>query len=159
MGRTKVNTEITRIIMLRETGGGRPPVRTGECDCGILEDVVDGLNKVIGEDEDAEVIEVGAEEAAAAPAEGEEGAEGGDDMSPVQGLTMTLMLIDARIEELYNQILTELDEEKRATAFEELTNLKDISLQMNDVIAKMVEEDPESEDGKRKVQKLVDRDV
>ena len=45
-------------------------------------------------------------------------------MSPVQGLTMTLMLIDARIEELYNQILTELDEEKRTTAFEELTNLK-----------------------------------
>lgn len=171
--RTKVNTEITRIIMLRETGGTprRPP--TGECDCGILEDVVIGLNKVIGEDEDAEVIEAGAEEAtgddvapaddaAAAPAEGEEGAEGaegGDDMSPVQGLTMTLMLIDTRIEELYNQILTELDEEKRTTAFEELTNLKDISLQMNDVIAKMVEEDPESEDGKRKVQKLVDRDV
>ena len=30
---------------------------------------------------------------------------------------------------------------------------------MNDIIAKMVEEDPESEDGKRKVQKLVDRDV
>ena len=45
-------------------------------------------------------------------------------MSPVQGLTMTLMLIDTRIEELYNQILTELDEEKRTTAFEELTNLK-----------------------------------
>ena len=37
--------------------------------------------------------------------------------------------------------------------------IQDISLQMNDVIAKMVEEDPESEDGKRKVQKLVDRDV
>merc|ERR1712172_396108 len=137
---------------------------TGECDCGILEDVVVGLNKVIGEDEDAEVIEAGAEEATgddAAPAdeEGAEGAEGEDDMSPVQGLTMTLMLIDARIEELYNQILTELDEEKRTTAFEELTNLKDISLQMNDVIAKLVEEDPESEEGKRKVQKLVDRDV
>jgi len=171
--RTKVNTEITRIIMLRESGprSTRPP--TGDCDCGILEDVVVGLNKVIGEGEGAEVIEVGAEEAtgddaapaddaAAAPAEGEEsaeGAEGGDDMSPVQGLTMTLMLIDARIEELYNQILTELDEEKRTTAFEELTNLKDISLQMNDVIAKLVEEDPESEDGKRKIQKLVDRDV
>lgn len=171
--RTKVNTEITRIIMLRESGGPRRSPPTGECDCGILEDVVDGLNKVIGEDGDAEVIEAGAEEAtgddaapaddaAAAPAEGEEGAEGaegGDDMSPIQGLTMTLMLIDARIEELYNQILTELDEEKRTTAFEELTNLKDISLQMNDVIAKLVEEDPESEDGKRKIQKLVDRDV
>ena len=30
---------------------------------------------------------------------------------------------------------------------------------MNDVIAKLVEEDPETEDGKRKIQKLVDRDV
>ena len=45
--------------MLRETGGTirRPP--TGECDCGILEDVVVGLNGVIGEDTDAEVIEEG----------------------------------------------------------------------------------------------------
>lgn len=170
--RTQVNTEITRIIMLRETGGPGVTTKTGDCDCGILEEVVTGLNGVIGkdkDDKDAEVIEAGAEEAAgedpapaddaaAAPAEGEEGAEGaegGDDMSPVQGLTMTLMLIDARIEELYNQILTELDEETRTTAFEELTNLKDISLQMNDVITKMVEADPASD----KVQKLIDRDV
>ena len=38
-------------------------------------------------------------------------------------------------------------------------SFQDISLQMNDVIAKMIEEDPEKEDGKRKIQKLVDRDV
>ena len=56
-----MNTEITRIIMLRETGNPRSRPPTGECDCGVLEDVVDGLNKVIGEDEDedAEVIEAG----------------------------------------------------------------------------------------------------
>jgi len=175
--RTKVNTEITRIIMLRETGIRRS-IPTGECDCGILEDIVDGLNTVIGNDkENTEVIEEGAKEDAGDGAEdaagdaageaagedagagGEAGGEEGGDVSPVEGLTMTLMMIDQRIEELYNQILTELDEEKRTTAFEELTNLKDISLQMNDVIAKMVTEDPESEDGKRKIQKLVDRDV
>ena len=56
-----MNTEITRIIMLRETGRIKTNRPTGECDCGILEDVVDGLNQVIGEDEDedAEVIEAG----------------------------------------------------------------------------------------------------
>ena len=56
-----MNTEITRIIMLRETG--KTPIRpkSGECDCGVLEDVVDGLNGVIGgdEDTDAEIIEEG----------------------------------------------------------------------------------------------------
>ena len=54
-----MNTEITRIIMLRESGGRIRTTPTGECDCGILEDVVVGLNGVIGEDEDAEVIEEG----------------------------------------------------------------------------------------------------
>ena len=57
--RTKVNTEITRIIMLRETGIIRTTRPEGECDCGILEEVVDGLNGVIGEDTDAEIIEEG----------------------------------------------------------------------------------------------------
>ena len=59
---------------------------------------------------------------AAAPADGE-GAEGGE-MSPVQGLTMTLMTIDARIKDLYSQILTELDEAKRTKDSEELLMLK-----------------------------------
>ena len=45
--------------MLRETGIRRS-IPTGECDCGILEDIVDGLNTVIGDDkEDTEVIEEG----------------------------------------------------------------------------------------------------
>ena len=45
-------------------------------------------------------------------------------MSPVQGLTMTLMTIDARIKDLYSQILTELDEAKRTKDSEELLMLK-----------------------------------
>ena len=80
-------------------------------------------------------------------------------MNPIEGLTMVLMDIDARIGALYNEILSELDEEKRAGASEELQNLKEISGQLNEVISKMVDADPESEDGKRKVEKLVERDV
>ena len=37
---------------------------------------------------------------------------------------MVLMDIDSRIGELYNEILSELDEEKRTEASEELQNLK-----------------------------------
>ena len=80
-------------------------------------------------------------------------------MDPVAGLTMVLMMIDARIGELYTEILSELDEEKRTVASEELQYLKDISAQLNEVISKMVDADPESEDGQRKISKLVDRDV
>ena len=65
--------------MLREAGSTPRRAPEGECDCGILSQVVEGLNKVIGEDEDAEVVEEGAEETAEeAPEESaEEGAEGG----------------------------------------------------------------------------------
>jgi len=158
--RTKVNVEITRIIMLRETGIVRPK-SDGDCDCGILKDIVDGLNKVVNSgEEETEVVEVGDEEGAEevpeeeTPAE-EEGAEdsGEGEMSPIEGLTMVLMDIDARIGSLYNEILSELDEEKRSVASEELQNLKEISSQLNEVISKMVDSDAE------KMVKLVDRDV
>jgi len=180
--RTTVNTEITRIIMLRETDFVQPRTPEGDCDCGILGDIVEGLDGVInpGGGDDATVVEAGpddgagddavpADDAAApaddaaetAPADGEDadGAAEGGEMSPVEGLTMTLMIIDARIAELYNQILTELDEEKRTKDSGELTMLKDFSLQLNDIVSKMVKEDPESDTGKKKVQRLVDRDV
>ena len=46
--RTKVNGEITRIIMLRETGNTGVVPRDGDCDCGILGEIVEGLGKVTG---------------------------------------------------------------------------------------------------------------
>lgn len=130
--RTKVNGEITRIIMLRETGSIPKRSSSDECDCGILKDIVSGLDKVVNDGEE-EVIEEGAEEGAeeggeeaeAPPAEeGEGGEEGGEEMDPVQGLTMVLMDIDAKIGTLYNDILSELDEVKRQESSDELSNLK-----------------------------------
>jgi hypothetical protein len=62
--RTKVNGEITLMIMLRESSG--PSTRdSGDCDCGILGDVVKGLDEVIdmgeekGDEDDAEIVEEG----------------------------------------------------------------------------------------------------
>ena len=49
--RSDTNAEITRMIMLRErrtTGATR--TTDGDCDCGILSDVLDGLNKVVDDD-------------------------------------------------------------------------------------------------------------
>ena len=121
-----------------------------------------------------EVGEEGAEGAEGAEEETPEegGEEGGEEMTPVEGtnrvlvntyfelnviyfsgLTMVLMDIDARIGSLYNEILSELDEEKRSVSSEELQNLKEISSQLNEVISKMVDSDEE------KTRKLVDRDV
>lgn len=80
-------------------------------------------------------------------------------MSPVEGLTMVLMTIDARTRELYNEILGELNEEKRKVSSDELKNIKDITAQLNDVISEMVEANPDSDNGKRKIAKLVERDV
>lgn len=130
--RTKVNGEITRIIMLRETGSIPKRSSDDECDCGILKDIVAGLDKVVNDGEEEVVVEEGAEEGGeeaaeeAPPAEGEEGEAGGEEgeMDPVQGLTMVLMDIDAKIGTLYNDILSELDEVKRQEASDELSNLK-----------------------------------
>jgi hypothetical protein len=45
--RSKINAEITRIIMLREAKGPAAQTRTSECDCGILKEISDGLMEVV----------------------------------------------------------------------------------------------------------------
>ena len=55
--RSKVNAEITRMIMLRETTATVRRVQD-DCDCGILGEVVDGLDAAMGEEE-GEVAEEG----------------------------------------------------------------------------------------------------
>lgn len=56
-------------------------------------------------------------------------------------LTMLLMTVDGRIGVLYNEILGQLDEDKRKKATDELKSLKEISTQLNDVISKMLSVD------------------
>jgi len=165
--RTNVNAEITRIIMLRETGNVIPVPR-GDCNCGILPSIVEGLDNVVMDKEkatvdgDAVVVDAASEDEPAADdtapaadgADEEEPAEGGE-MSPIEGLTMTLMIIDQEISRLYNEILSAIDEEKRKTSSDELTNLKEISTQMNDVINRILQEDGNEE----KIEKIVKREV
>ena len=59
--RTKVNSEITRMIMLRESSGLTRSRPTDDCDCGILGEVVEGLDNVInqGQEKDDEESEDG----------------------------------------------------------------------------------------------------
>ena len=53
-------------------------------------------------------------------------------------MTMLLMTVDGRIGVLYNEILGQLDEEKRKKATDDLKSLKEISTQLNDAISKML---------------------
>ena len=43
------------MIMLRERRTGTVTPRDGDCDCGILSEVLDGLDKVVDMDDDAVV--------------------------------------------------------------------------------------------------------
>ena len=57
--RTKVNAEITRMIMLRESTG---IVRkaTDDCDCGILDEIVTGMDDILNaESQEENVIDAG----------------------------------------------------------------------------------------------------
>ena len=60
---------------------------------------------------------------------------------------MLLMTVDGRIGVLYNEILGQLDEDKRKKATDELKSLKEISSQLNDVISKMLSVDGSSAGG------------
>ena len=53
--RSDANAEITRMIMLRERRTGTVTPRDGDCDCGILSEVLDGLDKVVDMDDGAVV--------------------------------------------------------------------------------------------------------
>lgn len=147
--RTKVNVEITRMLMLRESSGTvRSSSKKDDCDCGILDEVFEGLEAVINagkEGEAEEVVEEGdADDAEVREGgEGEEGAAGSED--PVQQLTMLLMSVDAEIKSLYNQILGELDDDARAKLSEDLQDLKGISIDLHETLSKLASLDPEEE--------------
>ena len=49
-----MNAEITRIIMLKENGN-IIPVPRGDCNCGILPSIVEGLDNVVMDKEKATV--------------------------------------------------------------------------------------------------------
>ncbi|QQP40805.1 Uncharacterized protein FKW44_014977, partial [Caligus rogercresseyi] len=153
--RTKSNGEITRMIMLRTSSISVRP-GNGECDCGILDEVVyvhamvGGRSKRIvdgkkPDDEDNEVDKDKEPE--------EEEAKSKDEL--VTELTMTLMKVDGEIRNLYSTILTEVEEEKREDLSKELYDLKKISTDLHAVISKAadIEDDPEA------IKKLIKRDI
>jgi len=139
--RTRVNGKITEMIMLREN---RVVItRDGDCDCSTFQSVVEGLDKVIE------------------CAESEEGkdADGGDCEPANTALIMILMDVDAQIKDIYTNILEQTDEEERTKQFEELTKLKDVSTALHGVLSKLTGLDPEDEEDKAKINRIIKREV
>lgn len=155
--RTKVNGEITRMIMLRESEASTRTVPKDDCDCGILGELVEGLDNVINqekkeEDQPAEEDQEG-EDGADAQAQG---AEAGDD-NPVQQLTMLLMTVDAEIRTLYNEILGELDDAARDALSQELQDLKGISNGLHEALSLLSDLNPEEDQDD--IEKILRREV
>jgi len=161
--RTKVNNEITRMIMLRESTVTERRVVDDECDCGILGTVVEGLDGVISKGDEEEKEEGGDEEEGGDDAEtpaADDDAEATDaagGMDPVTDLTMILMSVDAEIATLYNEILAEMDDEKRTELSDKLLQHKGISIDLHEVMSKMSELDPEND--KEAIERLIRRDI
>jgi len=147
--RTKVNGEITRLIMINNTGRA-PPSGGGECpECEFLATMKTKLEEVIDGKE--------GEGDAEAEAGGEENAEedSGANFS-ITMLTMLLMDIDARVGTLYNSILAEVEDEgKREELSTELRQLKAIAGSLDEVLAQMVD-DPNNA---TKIKRLINRDI
>ena len=122
--RTEVNSKIAQLIMRREIN---VKLETdGSCpECAFLERIKVSLDEVI-------------------KGNGKE----------VTKLTMLLMTIDTQTGNLYNQIISELDESKRTKSSEELRQLKGISVNINSILSQMVD----NQDNGKKIKRLVSRD-
>ncbi|TRY76845.1 hypothetical protein TCAL_06875 [Tigriopus californicus] len=165
--RTKVNGEITRMIMLRESAATTRSAPKDDCDCGILGELVEGLDNVINQEKNQDDAEEQPNQEARIQfpdQEGEDGAdaqaqgaagEGGD--SPVQQLTMLLMTVDAEIRKLYNEILGELDDTARDVLSQELQDLKGISNSLHEALSLLSDLNPEEDQDD--IEKILRRDV
>ena len=134
--------------MLRESTAVVRKSQSGECDCGILDEVEEGLGGVVDMPEEEGVEQEGDDQESS-------GEEEGEGEGHVQQLTMILMSVDAEIKTLYNQILAELDDEARAKLSEELTDLKGVSTDLHEVLSKLSELDPETD--KEAIDRLIRR--
>lgn len=144
--RTKTNSEITRMIMLRESKVA-PTLRSSDaCDCGILGQLEEQLDAVVNKGDMKE--EANATET--------------DDMAagngnPLTDLNMILMDVDAEIRKLYSTILSTLDDEAREKLSTELQNIKAISTELHSIMSKLSELD--AEEDKDAIERIIRRDV
>ena len=126
--------EIMRILMLPEAGG--PPSPPPSCDCGSLANVSMKVEQLV---QCAE-------------------AEGGTDCPPPEMFSMELInineIIDNDVKDLYNQIVSTVEDGLRTKLFQDLKDKKTLREDIDELISKVMREtEPE------KLNKLLQRDL
>jgi len=134
-----VSSEIMRILMLPQDQKIPQPKNTGdECDCGVLTNITAMVDKLLK------------------CADGDE--EASEDCPPPEMYAMDLITvndgIDEDIRDLYNKLVSTVEDEERGKLFKDLSDKKAIREGIDELITKLM-----SQSGAEKLNKLISREL
>jgi len=135
-----VSSEIMRILMLPQDQNIPQPKTTGdECDCGVLTNITTTVDKLLK------------------CADGDE-EEASEDCPPPEMYAMDLITvndgIDEDIRDLYNKLVSTVEDEERGKLFKDLSDKKGIREGIDELITKLM-----SQSGAEKLNKLISREL
>ena len=149
-----ISNEIMRMLMLPQATTGKQQQPTGDCsECEVLKEISFKIENLVAcadkeEGEDAEEPEDTAEEGS-----GDKAEPGAECMPPVMyamDLISVNELIDTEIKNLYNSLITAIEEDERQKLFKKLEDYKSLRDTIDDIITKLM-----SQTDEEKLKKLV----
>merc|ERR1739838_237737 len=150
-----------RMLMLPQVATGKQTQPAGDCsECDVLKEISFKIENLVAcaekeEGEDAQEQEAGDAEAAAEDGSGDKEEPGAECMPPAMyamDLISVNELIDTDIKNLYNSLITAIEEDERQKLFKKLEDYKSLRNTIDDMITKLMST---SEDDK--IKKLVKR--
>jgi len=154
--KTLVGQEIMRMLMLPQSPQSVPVSESGCSECDVIKElnfIMENLMVCASKKEDQNE-----ETSTNAPSEDAKEAKPGDNCMPPNMYSMDLITstdkIDAEIGNLYNKLITAIEEDMRQEYFQKLDFYKQLRSAVNDVITKLVTEDDEAI-----LRKIVERNV
>jgi len=161
-----ISNEVMRMLMLPQATGNKQTQPTGDCsECDVLKEIsfkIENLVVCADKEEGDDAQEQEQEEEADAAAGGEDGsgdkAKPGEECMPPVMYAMDLIsvneLIDTEIKNLYNSLITAIEEDERQKLFKQLEEYKSLRDTVDDMITKLMSQTDES-----KLKKLVTRSL
>jgi len=160
-----ISNEVMRMLMLPQATGSKQTQPTGDCsECDVLKEISFKIENLVAcaDKEEGDDAQEQVEEGADAAAEAEDGsgdkAKPGEECMPPVMYAMDLIsvneLIDTEIKNLYNSLITAIEEDERQKLFKKLEEYKSLRDTVDDMITKLMSQTDED-----KLKKLVTRSL
>jgi len=160
-----ISNEVMRMLMLPQATGSKQTEPSGDCsECDVLKSISFKIENLVAcaDKEEGDDAQEQVQEEANAPTGAEDGsgdtAEPGEVCMPPNMYAMDLIsvneLIDTEIKNLYNSLITAIEEDERQKLFKQLEEYKSLRDTVDDMITKLMSQ---TDDGKLK--KLVTRSL